>query len=23
MPELQSIRGLACLAVLFFHGLWW
>jgi|SRR5579864_385100 len=23
MPALQSIRGLACLAVLFFHGLWW
>jgi peptidoglycan/LPS O-acetylase OafA/YrhL len=23
MPELNSIRGLACLAVLFFHGLWW
>jgi len=23
MPELHSIRGLACLAVLFFHGLWW
>lgn len=23
MPELNSLRGLACLAVLFFHGLWW
>jgi peptidoglycan/LPS O-acetylase OafA/YrhL len=23
MPELQSIRGLACLAVLFYHGLCW
>lgn len=23
MYELNSIRGLACLAVLFFHGLWW
>jgi peptidoglycan/LPS O-acetylase OafA/YrhL len=23
MPELNSIRGLACLAVLFCHGLWW
>jgi peptidoglycan/LPS O-acetylase OafA/YrhL len=23
MPELDSIRGLACLAVLCFHGLWW
>ena len=22
MPELNSLRGLACLAVLFFHGLW-
>jgi peptidoglycan/LPS O-acetylase OafA/YrhL len=23
MPELNSLRGLACLSVLFFHGLWW
>ena len=23
MYELNSLRGLACLAVLFFHGLWW
>lgn len=23
MYELNTIRGLACLAVLFFHGLWW
>lgn len=23
MHELNSLRGLACLAVLFFHGLWW
>lgn len=23
MPELNSLRGIACLAVLFFHGLWW
>lgn len=23
MPELNTLRGLACLAVLFFHGLWW
>jgi len=23
MAELQTLRGLACLAVLFFHGLWW
>ena len=23
MPELNSLRGLACLAVLFFHGFWW
>jgi peptidoglycan/LPS O-acetylase OafA/YrhL len=23
MPELNSLRGLACLAVLLFHGFWW
>lgn len=23
MPELNSLRGVACLAVLFFHGFWW
>lgn len=23
MPELNSLRGIACLAVLFFHGFWW
>jgi peptidoglycan/LPS O-acetylase OafA/YrhL len=23
MHELNTLRGLACLAVLFFHGLWW
>jgi len=23
MPELTAIRGVACLAVLFFHGFWW
>jgi peptidoglycan/LPS O-acetylase OafA/YrhL len=23
MYELNSMRGVACLAVLFFHGLWW
>lgn len=23
MHELNSLRGVACLAVLFFHGLWW
>ncbi|HEX6905207.1 MAG TPA: acyltransferase family protein, partial [Terriglobales bacterium] len=23
MYELNGLRGVACLAVLFFHGLWW